>query len=517
MMDRRTLLIGSAAWGLASAAASAGSEATMVFGPQAPFSFDTLTGKARELSQRPYQKPAIPDFDLLERLDFDAYQEIRFRPELAIWRHGDGPYPVELFHLGRYFKEAVRIFVVSPKGVAQEVLYSPDLFTYGKSGFAKTLPPDAGFAGFRVLTEPGHPDWLAFLGASYFRSPAETGQYGLSSRGLAIDVAMPTREEFPRFTSFWLQPLAGKRGIAIHALLDSPRITGAFRMETVHEQGTLMDIEARLFPRADIARVGIAPLTSMFWYAKHNRKQAADWRPEIHDSDGLSIWTGTGERIWRPLNDPVAVQTSTFFDTNPKGFGLLQRERHFSAYEDDGAFYDKRPSVWVEPVGDWGEGAVQLVEIPTNDEIHDNVVAYWLPKEPFRAGTQREMRYKLHWRLDEPYPAPLSRVIATRLGQGGIPGQPRPKNTVKYAVDFEGGKLSQFSQRGDIELEATAPSGFIERQSIYPVVGTNAWRAMFDFTAGSETPVDIRLHLHKGGEVLSETWVFQHLPSLSLF
>ena len=230
-------------------------------------------------------------------------------------------------------------------------------------------------------------------------------------------------------------------------------------METVHEQGTLMDIEARLFPRADIARVGIAPLTSMFWYAKHNRKQAADWRPEIHDSDGLSIWTGTGERIWRPLNDPVAVQTSTFFDTNPKGFGLLQRERHFSAYEDDGAFYVKRPNVWVEPVGDWG-GAVQLVEIPTNDEIHDNVVAYWLPKEPFRAGTQREMRYKLHWRLDEPYPAPLSRVIATRLGQGGIPGQPRPKNTVKYAVDFEGGKLSQFSQRGDIELEATAPSGF---------------------------------------------------------
>ena len=183
MMDRRTLLIGSAAWGLASAAASAGPEATMVFGPQAPFSFDTLTGKAKELSQKPYQKPAIPDFNLLERLDFDAYQEIRFRPDLAIWLHGDGPYPVELFHLGRYFKEAVRIFVVSPNGVAQEVLYSPDLFTYGKSGFAKTLPPDAGFAGFRVLTEPGHPDWLAFLGASYFRSPAETGQYGLSSRG----------------------------------------------------------------------------------------------------------------------------------------------------------------------------------------------------------------------------------------------------------------------------------------------------------------------------------------------
>ncbi len=517
MIDRRTLLIGSAALSLGTARAAAPPDHTMVFGPEVPFSFDALTGRAKELSQRPYQKPVIPDFDLLERLDFDAYQEIRFRPDLAIWSHGDGPYSIELFHLGRYFKEPVRIFVVSAQGVAKEVLYSPDLFTYGKSGFAKTLPPDAGFAGFRVLTAPGAPDWLAFLGASYFRSPAETGQYGLSSRGLAIDVAMPTPEEFPRFTSFWLEPLASKRGIVINALLDSPRIAGAFRMETVREQGTLMEIEARLFPRADIARVGIGPLTSMFWYAKHNRKVAADWRPEIHDSDGLSIWTGMGERIWRPLNDPVGVQTSTFFDAQPKGFGLLQRERQFSAYEDDGAFYNKRPSVWFEPVGDWGEGAVQLVEIPTGDEIHDNIVAYWLPKEPFRGGSQREMRYKLHWRLHEPYPAQLARVVATRAGQGGIPGQPRPKGTVKYVVDFQGGKLSQFSRRGDIELAVSAPSGFIERQSIYPVVDTDLWRAMFDFTAGSENPVDIKLCLRKGGEMLSETWLFQHLPSLSRF
>ena len=517
MIDRRTLLIGSAALGLASATASAKPEGGMVFGPQAPFSFDTLSAKARELSQSPYRKPVIPDYDLLERLDFDAYQQIKFRSDLAIWLHGDGPYPVELFHLGRYFKEPSRVYVVSPQGVAQEVFYSPDLFTYGKSEFAKTLPPDAGFAGFRVLAEPGKPDWLAFLGASYFRSPAETGQYGLSARGLAIDTGMSTPEEFPRFIAFWLQPMADKRGIAIYALLNSPSITGAYRINTVHEGGTLMDIEARLFPRADIARTGIAPLTSMFWYSKHNRKIATDWRPEIHDSDGLSLWTGSGERIWRPLNDPGSVQTSTFFDTNPKGFGLLQRERSFSCYEDDGAFYDRRPTVWVEPVGDWGEGAVQLVEIPTSDEIHDNIVAYWLPKEPFRAGASRQLRYKLHWRLDEPYPAPLARVIATRLGEGGIPGQPRPKNSFKYAVDFEGGKLGQFSQRGDIELAVSAPSGHIERKAIYPVVGTKTWRAMFDFTSDSGTPTDIRLYLHKGSETLSETWVLQHLPSISLF
>jgi glucans biosynthesis protein len=287
-------------------------------------------------------------------------------------------------------------------------------------------------------------------------------------------------------------------------------------METIREGGTLMTVEARLFPRVDIEHAGIAPLTSMFWYAKHNRKIALDWRPEIHDSDGLAIWTGSGERIWRPLNDPPSVQTSTFFDVHPKGFGLLQRERRFSEYEDDGVFYHKRPSVWVEPVGDWGEGAVQLVEIPTEDEIHDNIVAYWLPKETLRAGSRRDMRYKLHWRLEEPYPPALARVIATRLGAGGIPGQPRPKGTVKYVVDFAGGKLGQFSRRGEIDAVVTAASGTIERVFVYPVVDTDKWRVTFDFTAASPAPADIRLYLRHGEEALSETWLLQHLPSLSV-
>src|SRR5271165_6104557 len=338
MIARRTFLLGSATLGLSPASMAA--PKALFSEPPVPFSFSALVRHAQDLSGRPFQKPVIQSPDLIERLDFDAYQEIRFRPDFAIWGEGDGPYPVELFHVGRYFKEPVRIFIVSRDGLAREAVYSPDLFTYGKSSFAKALPSDTGFAGFRVLSALGKPDWLAFLGASYFRSPAETGQYGLSSRGLAIDVAMPQPEEFPRFTSFWLEPMEAKRGIVVNALLDSPHTTGAYRIETVREGGTLMTVEARLFPRADIERVGIAPLTSMFWYSKHNRKMAIDWRPEIHDSDGLSLWTGSGERIWRPINNPLSVQTSTFFDHNPKGFGLLQRERRFSEYEDDSTFYE---------------------------------------------------------------------------------------------------------------------------------------------------------------------------------
>lgn len=512
MISRRGLLIGSAAIGFAGTTAKAQpAQADIFFGPQVPFSFDKLIGWAKELSEKPFEKAKASDPTVIERLDFDAYQQIKFKPELAIWGQGDGPYPVELFHVGKFFKEPVRIYAVSAAGLAQEVRYSSDLFTYGKSEFAKTLPPNTGFAGFRVLAAPGVPDWLAFLGASYFRSPAETGQYGLSSRGLAIDVAMPTPEEFPRFSSFWLEPMAGRRGINIYAMLDSPRITGAYLFETTHDGVTLMNVHAHLFPRADIERVGVGPLTSMYWYGKPNRKAGEDWRPEIHDSDGLSIWTGAGERIWRPINDPQSVQTSTFFDQRPKGFGLLQRDRTFASYEDDGAFYHKRPTVWVEPVGDWGEGAVQLVEIPTNDEIHDNIVAYWVPRQPFRAGEHHEVQYKLHWQLDEPYPSPLARVIATRMGAGGIPGQPRPKGATKYVVDFHGGRLTGF-KRGDVDVVVTAATGKIEREAAYPVVDTDKWRAIFDFTPESEKPVDLRLYLKKGDDALSETWLFQHLP-----
>ena len=518
MIDRRTLLAGgTVSFAMLKAAGGmAAPKPDLYFGPEVAFSFDAMIGWARDISLRPYQRPLIPKPELIERLDFDEYQQIRFRPEWDIWSDGEGPYPIELFHVGKYFKDPVRIFIVSGEKIAREVRYASGLFNYGKSEFARDLPADTGFAGFRVLTAPGKPDWLAFLGASYFRTPGETMQYGLSSRGLAIDVAMPAPEEFPRFSHFWLEPMQGKPGVVINALLDSPRISGAYRFLTTRETGTLMDIEAHLFPRGEIERVGIGPLTSMFWYSKHDRKHAVDWRPEIHDSDGLAIWSGTGERIWRPLNNPNSVQTSSFNETNPKGFGLLQRERRFGQYEDDGTFYEKRPSVWVEPEGDWGAGAIQLVEIPTDDEIHDNIVAYWSPKDPYNAGDHKHFRYRLHWRQEEPYPAPLARVISTRIGAGGIPGRPRPKGTVKYVVDFSGGKLPELTHRGDVDVVVTSPSGKIERDVAYPVVDAGKWRVTFDFTPAAPEPVDLRMYLKKGGDAISETWIFQHLPAYSI-
>ncbi len=514
-ISRRQVLGGAAGLPLVALAlrgAAAAAEGLDLGEPQS-FGFDWLRDQAKELAAKPYAPPVIRYADVLERIDYDAYQQIRFIPGHALWPDDDdGPYPIQFFHLGRFFKAPVQLHVVKD-GQAQEILYSPSLFTFGKAEFAAQLPEDIGFAGFRVMDEGSKTDWLAFLGAAYFRSSGQLDQYGLSTRGVAIDTGLPTPEEFPRFTAFWFEPSAADpRAVVIYALMDGPSIAGAYRMECAKHDGVVMQIEAALYARKEITRLGVAPLTSMFWYSETNRRQARDWRPEIHDSDGLALWTGGGERIWRPLNDPPQLQVSSFVDSNPKGFGLLQRDRNFENYEDDGVFYDRRPSVWVEPLEGWGDGAVQLVEIPTDDEISDNIVAYWLPKTPVKAGSAWNFKYRLHWLADEPYPPQLGRVIATRVGRGGIPGQPRPQDKKKIVIDFAGGPLEDLKKGDPVQLIVDAARGTIDGDYTLQVVGTRHWRAFFDIAVDGSAPVDIRAFLRYNDRPLTETWLFQFIP-----
>jgi glucans biosynthesis protein len=514
-ISRRRILAGASTLPLVALALrpDAAAAAGLTLGEAQSFDFDRLRGQAKELASKPYQPPAIRYGDVLERIDYDAYQQIRFIPGNALWANDDdGPYPIQFFHLGRFFKAPVQLHVVKD-GQAREILYSPALFTFGKAEFAAQLPEDIGFAGFRVMDTGSKTDWLAFLGAAYFRSSGQLDQYGLSTRGIAIDTGLPTPEEFPRFTGFWFEPSAtDPLAVVIYALMDGPSIAGAYRMECAKHDGVVMQIEAALYARTDIKRLGVAPLTSMFWYDETNRRQARDWRPEIHDSDGLAILTGAGEHIWRPLNDPPQLQVSWFVDKDPKGFGLLQRDRNFENYEDDGVFYDRRPSVWVEPLEGWGEGAVQLVEIPTDDEISDNIVAYWLPKAPVKAGSEWNFKYRLHWLADEPYPPNLARVIATRVGRGGIPGQPRPKDKKKIVIDFAGGPLEDLKKGDPVQLIVDAARGTIDGDYVLQVVGTKHWRAFFDIAVDGAAPVDIRAFLRYNDKPLSETWLFQFIP-----
>ena len=359
-------------------------------GPTIPFSFDSLRSWARMLGAAPYRAPEITRADVLDKLVFDLHQQIRYRPEMSLRLDREWHFPVQLFHLGHFFREPVRIFVVEG-GEAREVRYGQALFESPAENPAHLLPDNIGFAGFRIMAPDLNTDWFAALGASYFRTSGPFNQYGLSARGLAIDTGLPTPEEFPRFSNYWLE--AGERPI-VYALLESPSVTGAYRMQIdrrVERPGVSridMEIEAELHARKDIARLGVAPFSSMFWYGENSTGRGADWRPEIHDTDGLAVWTGAGERFWRPFNNPPRIMTNAFVDRDIKGFGLLQRDRNFAHYLDDGVFYERRPSVWVEPLDPWGEGALHLLEIPTDDEIHDNVVAYWVPEEPVTAGSQ---------------------------------------------------------------------------------------------------------------------------------
>ena len=526
-LDRRHLLRAAAATSAGIAASGFGQDALAAaglrYGNAAPFSFEALKDEVRRAGRAAYNAPLPSKPDVLTRIDYDAHGKIRFKTDLALWADGPSRFPVTFFHLGRYFQKPVRMYVAEG-GQAREVLYETSYFDMPPGSPAHELPENSGFAGFRFQEARDGKldwrknDWVAFLGASYFRAIGELYQYGLSARGLALDTVVHDRpEEFPDFTHVWFEtPAPGSDTVVVCARLDGPSVAGAYRFTMRRDRAVVIDVEAVLFLRRDVARFGIAPLTSMYWYSETAKPTMVDWRPEVHDSDGLAMWTGSGERIWRPLNNPPATQVSAFSDGSPRGFGLLQRDRVFDHYQ-DGVYYDRRPSLWVEPRGDWGRGSVQLVENPTDDEIHDNIVAMWVPAEPARAGTEHAFTYRTTWAADEPDPTPLARCVATRLGNGGAPGTARPRGVRKFLVEFMGGPLKDLPPGTIPEpvLSASRGSFSYVRTEAVPDDVPGHWRTQFDLTAEGREPVELRCYLKgtgTGGQVLSETWLYQYHP-----
>lgn len=508
------LLPGSAAWNTALA-----EDERLELGAPQPFSFDGLIERARAMAQMPYKQVPPVKPDILQQIDYEAHGKLAYRRRYAALADDASIYPATFFHLGRYFQRSVHIYALDG-GSAREVVYKPDYFEMPADSPARGLPANSGFAGFRLHEARSRKDWkshdwVAFLGASYFRAIGSLGQYGLSARGVAVDTATDAGEEFPDFTEFYVAPaLEEGAPITVYALLDGPSIAGAYCFELQRGDGVVMEVDSHLFLRDGIARLGLAPLTSMYWYSEQNRPFRTDWRPEIHDSDGLELWTGEGERIWRPLNNPDVTRVSAFIDSDPRGFGLMQRDREVTHYL-DGVLYHRRPSLWVEPLQDWGRGEVQLVEIPTDDEIHDNIVAFWVPEEPAGAGRALHYRYRLHWQGDHPYPAgDLASVVATRIGRGGEAGKTRPQGVNKFVVDFQGKSLDALTADDPPEIDVFASRGRLSLLQAEPVPDTRMWRAVFDLEADGADPVDLRLYLKRGSEPLTETWLYQHLPML---
>jgi glucans biosynthesis protein len=527
-IDRRSLLKAagvSAVTGLALAGGTrAMAEDGLKFGPPQPFSFERLKDRAREMARLPYVGPRLPAPDILDRITYEEWGKIHFRTDHALFANGPGRFPVTFFHLGKFFKKSVEVFVVDGNGPqsARAIVYDTSYFEMPADSIGRQLPQGAGFAGFRFQEARDGKldwqknDWVAFLGASYFRAIGELFQYGLSARGLAVDVAVADRpEEFPDFTEVYIvTPAEMSDQVTIYILLEGPKVVGAYKFIMTRSKGVVMDIEVSLHLRGDIVRLGLAPLTSMYWFSETAKPTEIDWRPEVHDSDGLALWTGWGARIWRPLNNPPRIMASAFSDENPKGFGLLQRDRNFDHYG-DGVYYDRRPSLWVEPLGNWGKGAIHLVEIPTDDEIHDNIVAQWVPAEPARAGQSLDLHYRLYWLADEPFPPALGRCVATRLGNGGQPGLPRPKGVRKFMVEFLGGPLESlpFGMRPEAVLWASRGTFSYVFTEPVPDGIAGHWRAQFDLTADGKDPVELTCFLKAEDRTLTETWAFQYHPA----
>ncbi|MHA2938430.1 glucan biosynthesis protein [Vibrio sp. RC27] len=479
---------------------------------QTEFTFEDLKALAKASAEKPYSAPVVPSRELIEKIDYDQHWKIRFKEDESLYASGKKA-PIQLFYPGRYFPEPVKIYIRDDKNIADEVPFSNEFFDMPSDSPAHDLPEGFGFAGFRIMRPNMKPDWVSFLGASYFRTDGPEGQYGLSARGIAINTGMNQPEEFPRFSAFWLGP-AEHRGesLTVWALLEGPSITGAYRFGLAKDnkktKGHVTSVSAHLYMRADVERLGIAPLTSMYWYSQRDKTIAKDWRPEIHDSDGLAIHTGTGQHIWRPLNNPHSVSTNSFTDENPKGFGLIQRDRNFDNYQDDGVFYNKRSSAWIKPNGDWGRGVVQLVEIPTKDETFDNIVAYWVPEKQARKGEEFSFSYDIEWRPVDPKSKQLASVSDTRQGLGGIPGQPIPEGVNKMVIDFEGPRLKGLDRESGVKPVVKASNGeILEPIGAYPIVGTNKWRLAFDYKQENSDPANIQAYLMHEDEVISETWV----------
>lgn len=458
------------------------------------FSWNGLIAQAQRLTRTPFREtPAHPG---AVKVNYDALHQARFRDDRTVWDSPRDNVGLRFFPLSKYANQPVTIALVE-NGRARPLRYDMGMFDMPAGNAVEALGPDAGFSGFRVMNAARDADWLSFLGASYFRTAGAQRQYGLSARAIAINTSLAGREEFPRFTHFWLEH-TNSSALRVYALLDGASITGAFRFDCrLTPQGVVQDVTAALFPRRAIDELGLMPMTSMFWYDQAQKTHGSDWRPEIHDSDMLSIASADGTVQARPLVNPLNPQASIFEEVSPKGFGLLQRDRDFSHYQDDGVFYERRPSLWATPLAPWGKGAVRLFAFPTDSEYTDNVASYWTPAARPRPGRRIDFSYRLDWSSSRhPDGARLARVEDIWHGPIETGGE-------RLVIDFA-------DAAGDApDLRVDVAGGTLIKQAGYFVQGRpGLFRAVLDIKRDGQ-PAEIRLQLRRGNSAISE---YVHYP-----
>ncbi|MBK0003201.1 glucan biosynthesis protein G [Erwinia sp. S38] len=487
------------------------------------FSIDDVAKQAKDLAGKGYEAPKSNLPSQLRDMKYADYQQIQFNHDKAYWGKLKTPFKLEFYHQGMYFDLPVKLNEVTANSV-RAIKYSPDYFNFGNVPHDSDTVKNLGFAGFKVLyplnSKDKKDEISSFLGASYFRVIGAGQVYGLSARGLAIDTALPSGEEFPRFKEFWIErPKPQDKHLVIYALLDSPRATGAYRFLISPGKDSTVDVTSKVYLRDKVGKLGIAPLTSMYLFGANQPSPVTNYRKELHDSNGLSIHAGNGEWIWRPLNNPRHLAVSTFTVENPRGFGLLQRGRDFNQYQDLDDRYDLRPSGWIEPKGDWGKGRIELVEIPTTDETNDNIVAFWSPESLPEAGKEMNFSYRLHFTRDENLlHSPETAYVKDTLRSTGDVKQSnlvrQPDGTVAFIVDFVGPEMSKLAQDTPVTPQVSiGNNGELVENSVRYNPVTKGWRLVMRLRVkDNKQPTEMRAALVNGDKTLTETWSYQ-LPA----
>ena len=480
----------------------------------AGFTFDDVIRKAKMLAKAPYQAPE-PVTKFMREISYEAFRGIQFNPARSLWRKNQSNFQVMFLVPGLNYTHPVKLHVIEAEG-PRPLTFKKNDFVYSDPEVEKRVPADVGLAGFK-LTFPLNQkkeqnQFLVFVGASYFRAVGKDNAFGLSGRGLAIDTGLPSGEEFPTFTEFWLvRPSPDAKDMVVYGLLDSTSLSGAYQFTIFPGNPTKIKVKTQLFPRKNIQLLGVAPLTSMFFYGENTPRPPGEWRREVHDSDGLQIHDGiSNEWIWRPILNPSSLEMDFFSSKKIQGFGLLQRDGKFSNYEDLSARYDKRPNAWVEMQGEWGQGKVVFVQLPTADETNDNIVAFWTPQAPVTSKTPLKLAYNVSFGKANITQNPMGTAVNTFIGDGNRIGGGNAPNAYRVIIDFTGGPLSKLSSNAPINGQVTALEGgeilehFVEYHE-----QIKGWRLSILARPARNKPLNMRAFLNTDSTTLTETWTYR--------
>lgn len=459
---------------------------------------------ARVLATRPFVAPASALPDPFSSLNAEQFAGIRHRPERLIWSDDNSPLLLEPMHRGYVYATPTAVGVVE-NGLVRQIVYDPLRYDFGRVQ-PPSNPGNLLFSGISLrLRDKPDSALITFQGGTFFRARGHGHALGAMARAIAIKTGDPRGEEFPLFRAFWIERPATADQVVIHAVADSESVTAAFRFVVRPGDMTIVDVEAELFARAAVDHLGLAAIQGMFLHAPNRRRAVDDVRPAVHEVNGLQVQNGTREWLWRPLNNPATLQVSSFVDDNPRAFGLVQRERDFGSFLDDGQRFDLVPSVWIEPLGEWGQGVVQLTEIPNDSEVNDNVIAYWRPAAPLAAGASLALAYRQFWCWQPPEAPALAKVTNFRIGRGSTARRRRV--------------LAEFASDAFLKKETSEPALHLSAslgQALNPVIRLDhergVVRVLFELEPQGEQPSELRLVLLNGEAPISETLLYRWTP-----